>query len=942
MNLLKSCFLALLFLLASPLQAAGDADWLYRGSDIERDPAWKFGTLPNGVRYAVRQNKLPAGQVSIRVRIAAGGLHEGDAEQGWAHLTEHMAFRATKSFAEREARHLWQQLGASFGSDTNASTTATHTVYQLDLPHADRSSLDKSLSIIAEMVDSALFEPAAVEAERKIVLAEKGRRPELSTKMEELSKPLYYAGLKFAERNVIGTDATLNAATPEALRAFYERWYRPDRATIVIAGDADPAMLEQLVIDHFSGWQSSGPAPAEPDYGRIADVQQRVAALAYPGAPHFAGVMWLRPYERLTHTRAREKQDLAETLAERIVNRRLEAKARGDAAFVSAGITAYRSTHVAGFTNLAVNAREGRWQEALRQSFAIVNDAAATPPSQAEIERELQNLRTGGLAAVEGEATTRSPQRVQSIITAADGGNVVTTAATALKLLKEIAPQMTPAVVGAKMREIFQGAGPRMMLLSPQPVAGAPAVLEAALASAEKAAPATRMADRKVSLDSLPPLGPPGKEVSRQHIADLGVTIVRFANGSTLTFKQTDYEKGSVSVLLRFGEGRAGLPAREMPLGWTSGMVVPSGMADLDWDGIERLLTGRRMSMAFGAGDDEFVLSGQTNGTELSDQLRLLTTKLAYPRWDTALFNRMKSGILSIYDLSFASASARFAREFGAVTHRGDPRWSPVPKEAIAKADPAEFISFFKPVLGTRPIQATIVGDVDLETAVAAMTRTVAALPAAKPAPEPVGVEAVLPPAPDPRPKTFTHEGDKDEAHAVIGWSTFGGTGRIKERRALSLAANIFQVRLFERLREEEGASYSPSAGATSSDSFPNWGLFYAATEIRPESADTFFRIAREIVADLAAKPVPADEFERARNPVVSGIERRLKTNGYWAGVLDDWPERPELIEQTRSYLSDYSGMTAEDVRAAVARHVAEEGDWSMLVVPATAKAGGN
>src|SRR3546814_543908 len=52
---------------AAPPSAAED-NWLYAGSDIPRDLAWQFGELPNGLRYAVRNNGVPPGQVSIRVR----------------------------------------------------------------------------------------------------------------------------------------------------------------------------------------------------------------------------------------------------------------------------------------------------------------------------------------------------------------------------------------------------------------------------------------------------------------------------------------------------------------------------------------------------------------------------------------------------------------------------------------------------------------------------------------------------------------------------------------------------------------------------------------------------------------------------------------------------------------------------------------------------------
>ena len=65
--------------------------WLYEGSDVPVDDTWTFGVLPNGVRYAVKKNDVPAGQVSIRVRIDAGALHENNDEQGFAHLIEHLS-----------------------------------------------------------------------------------------------------------------------------------------------------------------------------------------------------------------------------------------------------------------------------------------------------------------------------------------------------------------------------------------------------------------------------------------------------------------------------------------------------------------------------------------------------------------------------------------------------------------------------------------------------------------------------------------------------------------------------------------------------------------------------------------------------------------------------------------------------------------------------------
>ena len=947
MQFLRNVSLAFLLLVAGPALAqppatasqpapnSGDTDWLYRGSDIPRDPAWRFGTLPNGLHYAVRRNALPAGQVSIRVRIDAGSLHETDSERGWAHFVEHMLFRGTRNYPDHQAREIWQQLGASFGSDTNAHTDSTNTVYVLNLPHAAREPLDTSLTVLAEMMSQARFEPAAVEAERPVVLAEKGRRPELSVRINDISQRLFYAGLLYANRDPIGTDETLNAATAEGLRAFYRRWYRPDRTTVVMVGDADPAMMEALIRARFGGWRAEGPAPADPDYGRIADVPQPVANLAYPGSPTAVNLVWLRPYEALPHTRAREQLFLAESLAEQIINRRLEAHARGTSAFVGGAVDTARSRSIADTTSMSLFARDGDWRGALSEAYAIIGDALRAPPSADEIQRELSNIRTAADGAVQAEPTVQSQVRADQLVNAVDNASVVANAQTVRDDFEQDARLMTPARVGQAMQAMFAGAGPRMLIVSPTPVAGGETALAEGLAAARATAPAQREADRRVTFNDLPRLGVPGRVVSRQRIEDMDTTIVRFANGTTLTFKHTEFERGSVSVQLRFGGGIAAMSPSRPSLGWLAGLIAPSGLANLDLSGMERLLTGRRIGLAFGIDEDAFVLGGATNAADLPDQLRFLAAKLVRPRWDAALLQRFRTAAVESFDLNLSSASARAARELGGVIRPNDQRWRPIEKAEMEAVTVDQFRNFFAPYLAAGPVNVIIVGDVGLEPAIEAVRRTIGALPRRPDSITPSGARTLSPPAPNPRPRLFTHDGDPDQAYAMIGWSTLGGEENIRPRRALALAANMFEARLFDRLREQEGATYAPDAAHLAADSFPSWGVFYAAAEIRPRSVDTFFRIAREIVADLAAHAVQPDEFARALNPILSGIERRVATNAYWVDALEDWDRDPRAIENVRNYLADYRALTPEDVRRAVATWVTDQGDWSMLVLPA-------
>ncbi|HNJ47957.1 MAG TPA: insulinase family protein, partial [Novosphingobium sp.] len=130
---------------APPPAAAGDATpWLYRGSDVPQDKEWVFGELPNGLRYAVRRNGVPPGQVSIRIRMDVGSLYEQENEKGYSHLLEHLVFRQSKYLGDGQAIPTWQRLGATFGSDTNAQTGPISTTFKLDLPGVPPVSLDES------------------------------------------------------------------------------------------------------------------------------------------------------------------------------------------------------------------------------------------------------------------------------------------------------------------------------------------------------------------------------------------------------------------------------------------------------------------------------------------------------------------------------------------------------------------------------------------------------------------------------------------------------------------------------------------------------------------------------------------------------------------------------------------------------------------------------
>ncbi len=94
----------------------------------------------------------------------------GPTPRGWAAASD--GYKRQTPVPDGEAKRVWQRLGATFGSDSNAETTPTQTVYKLDLPNANKTSLDESLKIFAGMLSSPGLSITAVNPERPVALAE--------------------------------------------------------------------------------------------------------------------------------------------------------------------------------------------------------------------------------------------------------------------------------------------------------------------------------------------------------------------------------------------------------------------------------------------------------------------------------------------------------------------------------------------------------------------------------------------------------------------------------------------------------------------------------------------------------------------------------------------------------------------------------------------------
>jgi zinc protease len=922
------------------IQTADDP-WLYKGSDIDQDPLWKFGRLPNGVRYVVRKNGVPPGQVTVRVRIDAGSLMETEQERGYAHLLEHLSFRASQYVPDGDSKQIWQRLGVTFGSDSNAKTTFTQTVYQLDLPSATPEGLDESFKILSGMMYGPLITDKTLNAERPVVLAEAREQPGPQSRLQDAMFALMFAGQPLADRKPIGHMDVLNAATAESVKAFHDRWYRPERAVVVVVGDMDPAVLEAMVVKYFSSWQGIGPAPKSPDFGKPETGHPVSATIVEPSLPPIAMMTVVRPWTVFADTVIFNQKRMVDLVALRIINRRLESRARAGASFLGAGANLDDFSRSANVTTVQVLPAGDNWEAALKEVRGVIADAQATPPTQGEIDREVAEIESGMKNSIDTEPVEAGVAEADRMVEAVDINETTTNATGSYAIFREAvdAHMFNPEAVQAASKRVFEGVALRAMLNTHTADTSAMTRLAAAVT-----VPVTATGKRKiignVSFDQLPKFGPAGTIVSRETVLqNPKVEKIVFSNGVNLLIHENSAETSKVYVNVRFGRGLSALPSTRRTPAWAGdGALVASGIGSLGQEELDALTGNRQIGLDFNVGDDAFTFNAQTTGADLPDQLKLFASKLAFPAWDPNPVLRIKAGTLSGYAGLSASPDAVLNRDLDALLHSNDPRWGIPPKASIAALTPASFRALWEPLLASGPIEVELFGDLKTEPAIAAVAATFGALK-----PRVAGAAPTVAPkfpAHVETPVTRTHTGQPDQAAAVIAWPTGGGTanGGIAESRKLDLLAAVFRDRLLDQLRSQAGVSYSPNVGSDWPIGMSSGGKIMALGLLPPDKTALFFEMTRAIAADLVAHPISADELNRSMEPIRQSLIRQSSGNMFWMRLVEGGTQDPARIAGVAGIGHDLIYTTPEELQALAAKYLVPSKDWTMVVVPEAAK----
>ncbi len=238
--------------------------------------------LANGLRVLIAERPTDP-VVAVMTWYRVGARNESEREAGLSHFLEHMMFKGSARFPKGAVDLETTRLGGM----NNAFTGYDHTAYWFELA-SDR--WERALEIEADRMQQLALEPREFDAERAVVLEE------LAMGLDDPWRNLkdMVAAAVFERhpyrRPIIGYGDALRGLDVDAMRDYYQRFYHPGNATLVVCGDVDRADVLRRVRRHF-GKLRAGPAPSVADAFR--------PALEAPRGEKRVSMEWPDPGQRL-------------------------------------------------------------------------------------------------------------------------------------------------------------------------------------------------------------------------------------------------------------------------------------------------------------------------------------------------------------------------------------------------------------------------------------------------------------------------------------------------------------------------------------------------------------------------------------------------------------------------------------------------------------------
>jgi len=898
------------------------------------------GTLPNGLRYYILENRRPENRAHLALAVNAGSVLEREDERGLAHFVEHLAFNDTERFPKLELIEYLRSLGMRFGADANAYTSYNETVYNFDVPVEVSGGVkripERALAILDDWTRAVSFLQEDVESESRVILEELRTRLGAMDRARKIMLPILFKGSAYADREPIGLQSVIENAVSPQLKGFYDRWYTSDNMALVFVGDFDGKTLEKELADHFKMKAAVEPVnrpyyelppPVSGNFHAEIITDSELTSTSF--MIYFkqnAGV----PRGTLAYYRESVIDYLIETMLDIRFN---EASSDPEAAATDYWGGIWRWSGRSRFFSMGTQPKNGKAEEALKELLLEKESIKRFAFTQNELDRAKLNLLSymENLLSEKDRRDSRFFQNgfISHFLTGEDMADIEWEVDAVNKLL----PGIGVNEIAAAIAGIFSVDDIVVFLLAPQAEAGSlPSAqrIKELFRETENAALSARQ-EVFVSGELLDNVPSAGKIVSQETDAQTGAKKIVLSNGANVILKETENKNNEI-IFYAMARGGTANAARDVFISASlaSEMINVSGLGPYSRIELINKLAGKQVSFSFWVSNYYRGFQGSSVTQDLKTFFEMLHLFFTSPSVDkkavAAMLDQYRTNLAHIED----DPQRVFVRELDRIVSGNHPLFKPLELEDMDKVSIEQAIDFLDYCINPADYTFIFTGNINTETMLEYLTVYLASIPKAD------SMNAWVNPGII-RPKESDHviyKGRDERSLVYLTWFADGPSGfDEKKNQTAAVLTEYLDIMFTDEIRENLGGVYSIFSEAYVSVIPQSEYSLSVYFQCSPERTDELIAAVQDCLAAVK-NDINADTFSKAKEAVLmeheSSIQRNIHIAQSYANssVLYNTPlsrlnRRPDVIRD----------VTPEDLKA-LCREILSSGPVRITLYP--------
>jgi zinc protease len=918
----------------SPKQKPTAAATQLQGNVLPVDKNVLIGKLPNGLTYYIRHNEQPKNRAELYLVNKAGSILETDAQLGLAHFTEHMAFNGTRDFPKNDLVNYLQKSGIRFGADLNAYTSFDETVYQLPLPTDSAAVFKKGFNILANWAGLVTFDPAEIDKERGVVLEEerlRGRNAQERLSLQTL--PVLLNNSRYASRLPIGKDNIIKTFDANTIKAFYHDWYRPDLQAVIAVGDFDVKEVEELIKTNFAGLKNPVGEKPRPQYTVPPTPGTVVKIVTDKEFPYTLAQIVVKHPQVVVTSVTSFMQSVRVTLFNYMLSERLnELQQKPEPPFLY-GKASYGPLlgKQDAFSSIVVG-KPGDLENAVKTMVAETERARKFGFTLTELERGKQAALAQIQNAYNERDKTNSSNFVreyqQNFITGEAIPGILYEYAFYASNISEI----TLSQMNAMAAKFITDQNRVVIVEAPEKDKDKLPAEKTVLDWVNTAGKNVAAYVDNVTSRPLMEKAPEGtKVVSELRDTAIGTTTYVLGNGLKVILKPTKYKNDQILINGNsFGGTSLAGDADFTSANLAAPIISNSGVADFNQGQLDKMLAGKNLHVSPYISDISQGITANSTPRDFETAMQLIYLYFTQPRKDNDIWQGNINQTKSILANRGLDPGSVFQDTVAAVLGNNNFRSMVTTLARLNTASLDKAYSFYKDRFADASgFTFTLVGNFEPEEVKPYLETYLGSLPSTN------KKEAFKDLHIYPTPGQVTKIVNKGMADKATVQLVFSGAYDFNDANNIQIDAleEVLNIKLTERLREQESGSYAPGVRA-SYVKIPNSRytitIYFSCAEA---NVDKLIIATLEEITKLkqnGALPADIEKFvaEEARS-----TQSQLKENVFWAGYLAGTAQNGQNPDDILSHVKNLEQITVQSTKDAANKYLNSNNNFIKLIL---------